>query len=216
VRNFIALLGWNPGDDREKMSREELIGAFSIEQVSKKSGVFDMQKLEWLNGRYLHEMSHDAIFDRVAPMFVGAGYVREEELGDKRDMLIGIVRLLRERCRLLPEFVERSGYFFHDPESYEEKGEKKHFKGDAADLLDLLADRFEKLEPFTIESTEEAVRIVTEERGIGAGKLIHPTRLAVTGVTFGPGLFDVLVLVGKERTVARMRKAAAYIRSKTE
>ncbi len=216
VVNFLALLGWNPGDDREKMGIGELIAAFDVEQISKKSGVFDMQKLEWLNGQYLHELSHEAILDRVAPMFVEAGLVGADELAAKREYLTEIIRLLRERCRLLPEFIERSVYFFSAPVSYDEKGEKKHFDTSAAKLLDTLADRFEALGEFTVESAEETVRILSEDLGAGAGKLIHPTRLAVTGATFGPGLFDILVLIGCRESMSRMRKAASYIRGKAE
>jgi len=213
VVNFLALLGWNPGDDREKMSVDELIDAFSIENISKKSSVFDMRKLEWLNGQYLHELEPDDILDLVMPLFVEAGYVAEGDLGTKRAYISGVISLLRERCRLLPEFVEQSGYFFTDPDSYDEKGVKKHFKNvEVADRLDTLADRFAALDDFTVDSTEHATRQLSEELEIGAGKLIHPTRLAVTGVTFGPGLFELLALIGKERVVGRMKRAAAYIR----
>jgi len=213
VVNFLALLGWNPGDDREKMSVNELIDAFSIENISKKSSVFDMRKLEWLNGQYLHELEPDDILELVMPLFVEAGYVAEGDLGTKRAYISGVISLLRERCRLLPEFVEQSGYFFTDPDSYDEKGVKKHFKNvEVADRLDTLADRFAALDDFTVDSTEHATRKLSEELEIGAGKLIHPTRLAVTGVTFGPGLFELLALIGKERVVGRMKRAAAYVR----
>ena len=213
VVNFLALLGWNPGDDREKMGVDELIDAFSIENISKKSSVFDMQKLEWLNGRYLHELEPEDILDLVMPLFIEAGYVTVDDSGAKRPYLAGVVSLLRERCRLLPEFVEQSGYFFADPESYSEKGVKKHFKNEeVADRLDTLADRYAALDDFTVDATEHVTRELCEELGTGAGKLIHPTRLAVTGVTFGPGLFEILALIGKERTVGRMKRAAAYIR----
>jgi len=213
VVNFLALLGWNPGDDREKMSVNELIDAFSIENISKKSSVFDMRKLEWLNGQYLHELEPDDILELVMPLFVEAAYVAEGDLGTKRAYISGVISLLRERCRLLPEFVEQSGYFFTDPDSYDEKGVKKHFKNvEVADRLDILADRFAALDDFTVDSTEHATRKLSEELEIGAGKLIHPTRLAVTGVTFGPGLFELLALIGKARVVGRMKRAAAYIR----
>lgn len=215
VVNFIALLGWNPGDDREKMPLDELIGAFSIEQLSKKSGVFDIQKLEWLNGQYLHELTPDEIFDRVVDRFVDASYIRKEDVAEKRPFLVEIITLLRERCRLLPEFVERSDYFFSDPACYEEKGEKKYFGStEAAEILETLADRLESAEVFSMESAEETIRIMSEEREISAGKLIHPTRLAITGVTFGPGLFELMILVGRERTIGRLRSAAGYIRRK--
>ncbi len=217
VVNFLALLGWNPGDDREKMSVDELIEAFSIENISKKSSVFDMKKLEWLNGRYLHELPPETILNLVGPTFVLAGYVTEAELDGKRDYLLGVVALLRERCRLTTEFAGQASWFFEDPREYDEKGMKKHFKNvDAAERLEKLAGRFEALDDFTEETTEEATRALSEELEVGAGKLIHPTRLAVTGTTRGPGLFELLTLIGRERVIERMRKAAAFIRAESE
>jgi glutamyl-tRNA synthetase len=106
-------------------------------------------------------------------------------------------------------------YFFIDPDTYEDKGIRKHFKTvEAAERLEGLAERFENIEPFTLETVEEAVRLYAGELNISAGKLIHPTRLAVSGVTYGPGLFDIIVLVGRERTVARMRQGASFIRER--
>jgi len=213
VVNFIALLGWNPGDDREKMSVEELIEAFSIENISKKSSVFDIQKLEWLNGQYLHELSSAEILESVGRLFVEAGLVSAGELESRREYLLTVIGLLRERCRLLTEFVERSGYFFRDPETYEEKGVRKYFRDESVSVrLESLAGRFESLGEFTVEATERVVRDFAEELGVSAAKLIHPTRLAVTGVTYGPGLFELIVALGRETTTARMRRAAEYIR----
>ncbi len=217
VVNFLALLGWNPGDDREKMDMNELIEAFSIENISKKSGVFDMQKLEWLNGQYLNDLPAEEILATAAPLFVEHGYVSEEEVELRREYLLSIIEHLKERCRLITELPEMARYFFIDPNTYEEKGVKKHFKTkEAADYLEKLAERFERLVPFTVETAEEATRKFAEEMDIGAGKLIHPTRLAVTGVTYGPGLFDVLALIGCDRAVARMRAAAEFIREKEQ
>lgn len=213
--NFLALLGWSPGDDREKMTLPELVGAFSIGGINKKSGVFDMQKLEWLNGQYLHEMSAEGLLSLAEEFFVERGLVADAELAGKRDYLLRIMPLLRERVRLLPEFADMSGYFFRDPESYDEKGEAKHFSDPAAaDRLERLAGRFEQSAVFDEHTAEEDVRVLAEEIGVGAGKLIHPVRLAVTGTTQGPGLFELLAVIGKERVVARLRSAAGHVRAK--
>ena len=215
VVNFITLLGWNPGDDREKMELSELIEAFSLEHIAKKSGVFDMTKLEWLNGQYLNELSSEDLFAPVIPLLVKAGYISEGDVDEKRDYLLKVITLLKERCRLLPEFVEKSSYFFTDPLEYDAKGEKKQFKDvSVADRLEALAASFDALGEFTEETAEEVIRAKSEELEIGAGKLIHPTRLAVSGTTQGPGLFEMLITVGRERTVARMLKAASYVREK--
>ncbi|HUT63697.1 MAG TPA: glutamate--tRNA ligase [Anaerolineae bacterium] len=216
VVNFLAFLGWNPGDDREKMSLEELIEAFSIEGISKKSSVFDIQKLTWLNGQYLKDLSSETLLVYVCPLFVERGYVNEFELEKRRDYILQVVRLLKERCRLITDFPEQAEYFFVDPELYERKGVKKHFDETAvADRLDILAVGFEKLDEFTGKVAEEAIREFAEKLRIGTSKLIHPIRLAVTGVTYGPGLFELLEVIGREKVVSRMRKAAAYIRQIT-
>ena len=211
--NFLALLGWAPGDDREKMTVEELIGAFSIEGLSKKSGVFDMQKLEWLNGQYLIDMPAAELLDTVGRLFAERGFIGVHEIEGRRGFLIEVITQLKPRCRLIPEFAERGPFYFRDPGSYEEKGVKKYFSNeDAAVRLEMLADAYEELSVFDEPSTEEATRVTAEKIGINGATLIHLTRLAVTGLTYGPGLFEILALIGKETTVRRMRRAALYIR----
>ena len=213
--NFLALLGWSPGDDREKMSLPELIDAFSIEAINKKSGVFDMQKLEWLNGQYLSETPDEEVQCLAEPFFVESGLMTEEELPEMTDYLLRVVHLLKERCRVLPDFAEKGEYFFRDPESYDEKGAAKHFAElEAAVRLEALASRFEAISVYDEAATEEVVRVYAEELGIGGGKLIHPIRLAVTGTTAGPGLFDILVTIGRARVVERLREAARHIRER--
>ena len=217
VVNFLAFLSWNPGDDREKMEMDELIKAFSIENINKKSGVFDLQKLEWLNGQYLNDLPEEEILAVAAPLFVEAGYIASDEVESRREYLLTIITHLKERCRLITELPGMAGYFFNDPNTYEEKGVRKHFKTiDVAERLEGLAERFESLGEFTIEGAEEATREYADEMEVGAGKLIHPTRLSVSGVTFGPGLFDILTMVGRDKTVARMRAGAAFIRARGE
>ena len=211
--NFLALLGWNPGDEREQMSLDELIGAFTIENISKKSGVFDIQKLEWLNSQYLHEKSDDELLTLSAPWFVERELITTDDLARRSDYLLRVIGMLKLRSRLLPDLASQAEYFFRPPASYEEKGARKYFKADSAEILEMLAGRFEALAVFDEPSLEEATRVLSEEREISAGKLIHPTRLAVTGVTFGPGLFELLTLIGREEVVGRMRAAVSFIRS---
>ncbi|MFC1692194.1 glutamate--tRNA ligase [Candidatus Latescibacterota bacterium] len=214
VVNFITLLGWNPGDDREKMSLEELVEAFSIEGISKKSSVFDNVKLEWLNGQYLNNLSPEELLESVGHLFIKSGFITQRCLTEKRDHIIKIIGLLKERCRLLKDFVKQGVYFFGEPNSYEEKGVKKHFRDEtAADRLEILADRFEALDIYTETTTENALRSLAEELNINCAKLIHSTRLAVTGVTHGPGLFELLTVLGKQMVVERMHRAAEYIRT---
>ena len=208
--NFLALLGWSPGDDREKMSREEIVEAFSLDRISPKAAVFDVKKLEWMNGLYLRECSVDSLLPDVISLWKDQGMIgKEREESDP--YLKTVVGLLKDRTRTVNELAGSAGYFFADPDSYEEKAAKKHFKGEALNLLKLLLDRFGGVEPFDHETLERLYRQEAETEGVGVGKLIHPTRLAVTGVSFGPGLFELLEALGRETVLRRMRAAIDWL-----
>ena len=199
------------------MTLEEIIGAVSIEGVSKKSSVFDIRKLEWLNGQYLNEMPSGELFETVAPLFVERGFIKESELEGKREYILAVIGQLKERCRLISDFAGQGAFYFTEPAEYEEKGVKKHFKNlSVAERLDTLADKFDSLDSFTEQALEDATRKLAEELEISGAKLIHPVRLAATGLTYGPGLFELLSLVGREKVVSRMRSAAEYIREKRQ
>lgn len=217
VMNFLAFLGWNPGDEREKMELDELIESFSIPNVSKKSSVFDLKKLEWLNGQFLRERPTEDIFRDVAPLYVKSGFVSEDDLAGERDYIMNVIDLLKVRCRLITDFEAQGEYFFHDPTSYDEKGVRKVFmKPGAKECLERLSDIFETIKTFDEQGIEDSVRALAEEMEVGGGKIIHPTRLSVSGTTGGPGLFEMLALIGKKRVVARMRRSAAFICEETE
>ena len=212
VFNFLALLGWSPGDDREKMSIGEIVAAFSLDRVSPKGAVFDERKLEWLNGQYIYDLSAEDLLARVAPLWRDAGFIEDGEIGAERDRLLAILGLLKERTRRLTDFVEGARYFFEDPSEYEEKGRKKHWKGpDVGDRLKALKDRLEALDVFDEEHLETAVRDLAEEWGISAAKLIHPARLAISGRSFGPGLFEMMEVLGQATVVRRLDRAVRIL-----
>ncbi|MFC1551672.1 glutamate--tRNA ligase [Candidatus Latescibacterota bacterium] len=214
VINFLAFLGWNPGDEREKMGLDELIESFSIPNISKKSSVFDLKKLEWLNGQFLRERPSEEIFGDVGPLYVKSGFVSQDGLDSNREYILNVIGLLKLRCRLITDFESQGGYFFHDPESYDEKGIRKVFmKEGAVECLENLADTFDALSDFGEQEIEDSIRNLAEKMEVSGGKLIHPTRLAVSGTTGGPGLFEMLALIGKERVVARMKRAVEFIRA---
>ncbi len=211
--NFLALVGWAPGDDREKMSREELIEAFSLERVSPKAAVLDEQKLEWLNGQYLAELPVEAVAEQVVGEWRERGWV-DAGAGADEPRLRTIVELMKARCRKVTDIAPNAAYFFVDPEEYEEKAARKHFGEGAEGLLGELAGVLEKTEPFEHQGLEEAYRVLAEGRGMGAGKVIHPTRLAVSGVSFGPGLFEMLEVLGRQTVVRRIRRAQEWLRER--
>ena len=180
--NFLALLGWNPGDDREKMTRAELIEAFSIEDINKKSGVFDLQKLEWLNGQYLHEMSPDGSSAWRGRTSWNAGWSPRRNCRTAGLPPADHPAPPGARAACCPIFAGDERLFLSRAGNYEEKGVAKYFSDpDAADRLERLANRFETARIFDEHTTEEMVRVARRGTRSGPAKIIHPTRLAVTG-----------------------------------
>ncbi len=211
VRNFIALLGWSPGGDREKMTVDEMIEAFTVDRVIAKGAIFDEKKLEWLNSEYLKETDAEALFPAVRELWLSSGTITESYAREHADYLLQVVDLFKSRMHRTTDFIELAGFCFRDPDEYDDKARRKHWKPEAAGLLRALADAYDALDEFTEETAEDALRVISEENEISAGKLIHPTRLAVSGLSFGPGLFEMLVLLGKKPVVRRMRKGAELI-----
>ncbi len=208
--NFLTLLGWAPGDDREKMTQEETITSFSLEGISPKSSVFDEKKLDWMNGLYMQERSVDSIMGAVIGYWKEMGYIKGE--ANEEDLYLRkVVGLLKDRSKRINELAENGGYFFSDPETYEEKAVRKRWKDGTIHVIRLLTERMESLDTFNHESLEDLYKAYAEESGLSGGKLIHPTRLAVSGVSFGPGLFEMLEVLGKETVVRRMHTAIKWL-----
>ena len=209
LRNFLVLLGWAPGDDREVMTLEEMIAAFSLDRVQAKAAVFDETKLEWMNGVYLQGRSVDSLLPAVKilwqKMDLPLAALRDE------NFLRKVIAMFKERSRKVSEIAEKSLYFFRDPGSYDPQAAKKYFKSETLPFFDALLSKLAALEPFTHDALEELYRQLAEALGISAGKLIHPTRLAVSGVSFGPGLFEMLETLGRETVLRRLRQARGQI-----
>ncbi len=213
--NFLALLGWSPGDGREIMSMDELIKAFSLERVHPANAVFDTQKLEWMNGEYIRKISDVELAQRAFPFLEKAGLVSAADKTSQQDYLVKVVSLLKERCRLLADFAELGDYFFKDDFDYDPKGVEKQFADPkATERLQKIIDTWKPIEPFTKEKTEEALRILSEKEAEKPAVFIHPVRLAITGKTMGPALFDIVETLGKERVITRLSRAVAFIKSR--
>lgn len=210
--NFLSLLGWSPKDDREKMKREEILDSFSIEGINPANSVFDPQKLLWLNGEYVRDMTDHRIAEMVAPLLVEKGLTTKYYLETRWQWLMQVIGLLKERCKLLTDFADIGYYFFVDEFSYDDKGVRKQFRKDGvADLLSSLLARYEALDDFSAQKANDTLYALAEEKGMKPAELIHPTRLAVSGLTGGPSLFEMLEAIGKERVIKRMKKAIEYI-----
>jgi glutamyl-tRNA synthetase len=206
--NFLALLGWSPGTDQEIFDREELSRVFRLEGIGGGNAVFNQEKLDWFNQQHIARLAPDELAQRLRPIFEAAGLWDERFLGVRHAWFFAVLELLKPRVRRLDEFVSAGRPFFVDEVDYEAAAVDKHLRASGTrDHLVALEQSFAALPDFDVVSTEAALRQVAAERGIKAGTLIHAVRVAVTGRTASPGLFEVLSLVGRERTHARLAHA---------
>ncbi len=210
--NYLTLLGWSPGDDREILSKEELISLFDINDISKSNAVFDEKKLVWMNGQYLSSVAIERLVEPVTNAYAQADVVSRAELADKKEYLFGVIGLLRSRVKTILEFVEFGSYFWRDPTEYEEAARVKHWKDENVSAwLIALSEAYAQLSLFNVDEVERCLRESSEKLAISASKLIHATRLAVTGFGVSPSLFETLALLGKQHVVARLKSAAQII-----
>jgi len=207
--NFLALLGWAPGDDREKMSIEEMTAAFSLEQVSPKASVLDEKKLEWMNGQYMAQRPSKTLMYEVIPMWKERGWLSNDIT---EDYIVKVIDLLKVRSRRVTELADSASYFFTDPAEYEEKAAKKHFNSEAAERLLFIAKELGGIADFTHAKLEETYRTISENQGLNVSSFIHPTRLAISGTSAGPGLFEMMEVIGKDRVVKRILDAVEAIK----
>ncbi|GMV06158.1 MAG: glutamate--tRNA ligase [Gemmatimonadota bacterium] len=206
--NFLALLGWNPGDEREVMSRTELVEAFTAERILKKSSVFDLEKLSWLNGRHLAETPSAELLARARSRLGSVEGVDAQRLSDDAWMA-RLVDLLKVRARTVDEIGEQALPYVSDALAYDEQAVARHWSrepSEAAARLEAVARALRDAE-WAEAPLEERLRGLAEELGVGAGKLIHPLRVALTGQASSPGIFEVLALLGRERSLSRIEMA---------
>ena len=213
IVNYLTLLGWGPGDEREIFSLQDTVELFELEQMSKKAAIYDTKKLTWMNGQYLSELPLEKILPEVKPFFVKDGYVDEAWFAENEEYFAKLVDTVRVRVKTLQEIADASDYFFKDVESYDEKGVAKHFKPETVALLEECIAAVEADDVYSLETTEAAYNKIAADNNLALGKVIHPTRLALTGRTVSPGMFDVMVLLGKEKTLARLHKAVEFIKN---
>lgn len=196
--NYLALLGWSYDDHTTFFTREELIERFDLSRVSHNPAAFDREKLEWMNGHYLRESSDERLADLVT------GVMKDAGLSADRDVVLAAVPLVKERMKLLTESVELLRFLFEEPEPDEEaRGQIEGSEG----YLREVADRLEALDAWAAGAIEDVLRGLKEERGLGSKKAFQPVRAAATGTLVSPPLFESLELLGRERTLARLRAA---------
>lgn len=207
--NFVALLGWNAGDDREFYYMNELINSFSLERVNKAGAVFDLQKLNWLNAEHLRKKSNQEL------LLLLKDEIQKSKFKDRiysDNFLSLIIDAMKERVSFVKEFIDNCTYFYEAPTEYEAKSIEKNWKPETPEHLQKLKEAFASLNNPAKEDYEHSLTKVSEDVNAGKGKLIHPLRLAVSGQSTGPGVFDLLFILGKEEVIKRIESAIERIK----
>ena len=202
--NFLVLLGWSPGDDREVLDRGELVKLFTLDRVQSSPAKMDLTKFEWMNGEYMKKIPPQQFgakcrellqAGRVALDGAAAGYVDQ------------VLALMRDRIKQWDNVVPMTGYFFTEEYAYDQKSVDKRLKKEGAlTSLKLIRDRFAALAEFNAATTDKVLHDLATEKAVNAGELVHPIRVAVSGTAVGPSLFHMLETMGKDRVLNRIDK----------
>jgi glutamyl-tRNA synthetase len=196
--NMLALLGWNPGDDREIFSMDELAEEFTIERVGKSGSKFDPSKAIWFNHQYLIKENNNKLADMLLPIAESNGVLVEK---DKMSKVIGIVK---ERANFAKDIWNQLDFFFVRPQEFDAKAVKKRWKHDSYDQMNELKDILYNINSFKSEHTEEVVKTWIENKEYGMGMVMNALRLLIVGALKGPHLFDIIAILGKDETLKRM------------
>ncbi len=201
VINFLAFLGWNPGTEREMYSLDELVPLFDITKCSKAGARFDYQKGIWFNHEYILQKTPSEIAELFAPIVKANGVETSIERVTK------VVEMMKDRVNFVKELWPLCSFFFVAPTEYDEKTRKKRWKEDSAQAMGELATLIEELDDFSVEAQEKAVHEWIEQKGYKLGNIMNAWRLTLVGEGKGPGMFDISAFLGKEETLARMKRA---------
>ncbi|MBI4527574.1 MAG: glutamate--tRNA ligase [Deltaproteobacteria bacterium] len=208
--NYLVRLGWSHGD-QEIFSRDELIEKFTLEAVGKSAGVFNPEKLLWLNFHYLKSRPLSRLAEDIIPFIEARGYPGPWN----RDWLEKMIGTLRERAKTLTELVEAAQFYLSDEITIDKKAAKKFLTPEAFKLIEELAEKIAALPELNEQAVERAFTEILQSRQIGLGQLAQPVRVALTGTTVSPGIYEVITVLGKERTLTRLREALKKIDSLT-
>jgi glutamyl-tRNA synthetase len=207
VLNYLVRLGWSHGD-QEFFTVEELIEKFSLENVGKSAGIFDPDKLQALNGDHIQAMTPAELVPHLLPFMVTEGY--DAKAGA---YIEAVIETLKPRSKTLVEMAKAAHFYYTDPIVYEEKAAKKFFKAAALEPLRLLTEKLKALESFEEKPLEAVFKAVMDETGLKLGKIAQPVRVALTGTTVSPGIFEIISVLGPEKVIARLEAAIAQIKA---
>ncbi|MFH1691825.1 MAG: glutamate--tRNA ligase [Candidatus Omnitrophota bacterium] len=208
--NYLMLLGWAPGNNQEIISLSEAVKKFDIVNSNKTAATFDMDKLTWLNGQYIRACDLQVLADLITPFLKMKQTIAPS--GFSKDYLMKVLRLVRERGNTLEELASGMEPFFVEEIIFEDKAKKKLFSQDLSRELSFLKEKFQGVDNFQASVIEEVFRSAVEELGITVKQLIHPLRVALSGVTIGPGMFELIEVLGKERTLERIERVIVLFR----
>ncbi len=208
--NFLLLLGWAPDDNTEVLTREEMIERFSLDRCKSSAARFDMKKLIWMNGEYIRRQPREVYGKEFLTR------VREAGLSTEGVDIDGIVEQMQVRTKFYSEIPGNCTYFFTEDYPFDPKGVEKRLHGEGVpEILESVAEQYDALPAFDLQTTHDVIAAMAESKGVNMGVMIHPVRVAVSGVTEGPGLFEMLVLIGREKVCARLRTVAKRLREGT-
>jgi glutamyl-tRNA synthetase len=203
--NYLLLLGWSPGGDREIIPIGEAVKLFDINDMKGVQAKFDLQKLIWMNSQYIAAKTEKDLLPEIKIKLADTPALRAKD-----EYLLKIIGLYKVRLKTLSEFYPMADYFFTDDYTVEQKGAEKYLSSrESKEILREFSSRIEKLGEFSHAAIEESCRRMAEEKSVKPGAIIHPTRVAVSGKTAGAGLFEIMATLGKAKTVERMKKAAS-------
>jgi glutamyl-tRNA synthetase len=205
VVNYLMLLGWSPGQNQEKIRLDAAVKKFSIKKVNKAAAAFSIDKLKWLNAQYIKEMPTESLADVLVPFLKEKGWIADNF---DRKKLEEIVKLYKNRMATLTEFLERTEYLFTEEAPADPQAKDQRISPQQQKNFELLSERLSQVKEFDVKATEEAFRRLVAEKGIASEELVHPVRVILTGTDVGPGLFETMAVLGKEKTVRRLREAA--------
>ena len=202
IVNFISLMGWSPKDNREKLNVDQIVKLFSLKSIVKTGAVFNVKKLDWLNGEYIREKPINELTDFVAGFLIKRNIIKEDY---NRQWLEGVVKSFQTRFCNIDEFIERSSFLFNDEIVFDKKAKDEYLGSQSQiKILKALNQKLGSLESFDTLSIERVIKALSDELGVKTADIIHPARVALTGAAATPGIYEVIHLVGKDRVLKRL------------
>jgi len=211
--NYLALLGWSTPDSQQFFEKEELIEKFSLEGIGKSAAIFDPKKLEWMNGEYIRRMKPEKLAELFIPHLKRTNLIKGEINHSTHKKIIKVAKLEQERIKVLSQIGDLADFFFKEDFAYDSEGVRKILKKEyVPSLLEKMRKKIEEISFFTEEALEEIARGLSKELSLSTSKVFHPLRVALTGKTRGPGLFELAAVLGKDEVLRRIDRTLKMLK----